>query len=68
MEQSVFDPLSKITQALRDGEVREKQAHTYLAKCIDNLLHLEARTEGEMQNALRKYLLVFDHNRAGHSL
>lgn len=34
MEQSIHAPLLKITQALRDGEICGKQAHTYFAKYI----------------------------------
>lgn len=39
MEKSILDPLLKITQALREGEVSGKKASIYIAEHIDNLLH-----------------------------
>ncbi len=60
MEQSIPEPLSEIIQALKNGKVRAKQAHTYLTKCIDYLLHFTFNTESEAQDVLHEYLPVFD--------
>ncbi len=60
MEQLIFNPLSEITQALRDGKADGKQTGTYLARCIDNLLHIEAETDSELQDVLHEYLSVID--------
>ncbi|SFG94957.1 DEAD/DEAH box helicase family protein [Enterocloster clostridioformis] len=60
MERSVFELLSKITQALDNGEIDGKQAPDYLAKCIDSLLNLGPVAENEVQNVLHEYLPVFD--------
>lgn len=60
MGQSILDPLSEITRALGDIEANDEQARTYLAKCIDNLLHIEAKSDDELQNVLHEYLPVFD--------
>ena len=60
MEQSIFDSLSEITQALKDGKVRGKQANNYLAKCIADLLNLEADTDSEIENVLWEYLPIFE--------
>ena len=60
MEFPILDPLLKITQALKEGKADGKQASIYLAECIDNLLHIEAKTDNEMQDVLHEYLPVFD--------
>lgn len=60
MEKSILDPLLKITQTLREGKASSKQANIYLTECIDNLLHIEAKTDNELQDVLREYLPVFD--------
>lgn len=52
--------LSDISQALQDGLVNTESAHTYLAKCIDNLLHTEAASGDELRDILHQYLPVFD--------
>lgn len=60
MEQSILGSLSEITQALKENRVRGKQANTYLERCIDDLLCLEADTDREIENVLWEYLPVFD--------
>lgn len=60
MGKSILDPLSEITQALGDIEANDGQARTYLAKCIDNLLHTEAKLDDELRDVLHEYLPVFD--------
>ena len=59
MGQSFLDPLSEITQALGDIEANDGQARTYLAKCIDDLLHTEAKSDDELRDVLHEYLPVF---------
>lgn len=59
MGKSILDPLSEITQALGDIEANDGQARTYLAKCIDNLLHTEAKSDDELRDVLHEYLPVF---------
>ena len=60
MGKSILDPLSEITQALGDIEANNGQARTYLAKCIDDLLHTEAKSDDELRDVLHEYLPAFD--------
>lgn len=60
MGQSILDPLSEITQELGDMVANDGRTRTYLAKCIDNLLHIEANSDDEIRDVLYKYLPVFD--------
>lgn len=60
MEQSIFNSLSEITQALKDGGVCGKQTSAYLERCVNDLLYLEADTDSEIESALHEYLPVFD--------
>lgn len=60
MGQSTLDPLSEITRALGDMAADDGQARIYLTKCIDHLLHTEARSDDELREVLHKYLPVFD--------
>lgn len=60
MSQSTSTQLSEIIQALRAGNMQRKSVHTYLAQCVDNLLHLGAMAESEVQDVLREYLSVLD--------
>lgn len=60
MEQSILDPLSEITQALRDGKACGEQIYNYLDRCINNLLHFNAKTESELWDVLHEYLPAFE--------
>jgi len=50
----------EIQQALRVDNIQGEMVHTYLAQCIDDLLHLGAMTDSEVQDTLHQYLPIFD--------
>lgn len=60
MTRSILDDLSEINQALEDMSTGDGRARTYLDRCIDGLLNVQAATDGELRDVLNACLPVLD--------
>lgn len=60
MAQPILDSLSEITHALESLGPGDERARTYLDRCVDGLLRVQAGTDDELRNVLHAYLPVLD--------